>query len=89
MKTNLYKDNENSHTFWDIHQKIIQRQLFQLKEKVIGLNVLITILKTSMKMLIKNINILTRLIINGNVKKTSRTLDLYSHGSNTSVCKCI
>lgn len=38
-------------------------------------------------MLIKNINILTRLIINGNVKKTPRTLDLYSHGSNTSVCE--
>lgn len=89
MQTNLYKDNESSHMFWDIHQKIIQRQLFQLKKKVIGLNFLLSILNASIKPLIRNINILTRLIINGNVKKTSRTLDLYSHGSNTSVCECI
>lgn len=36
-------------------------------------------------MLHGNINFLTRLIINGNVKKTSRALNLYSHGSNTSI----
>ena len=36
-------------------------------------------------MLNRDINFLTRLIINGDVKKTSRTLNLYSHGVNTSI----
>lgn len=37
MSTNLYKDNESSRMFWGTHQKIIQRQLFQLKENKAGL----------------------------------------------------
>lgn len=38
MSTNLYKDNESSRMFWGTHQKIIQRQLFQLKKKAAHLN---------------------------------------------------
>lgn len=42
ISTNLYKDNGSSRMFWDTHQKIIQRQLFQLKKKKkgVGLNFL-------------------------------------------------
>lgn len=38
VSTNLYKDNESSRMFWGTHQKIIQRQLFQLKRKVVVSN---------------------------------------------------